>query len=186
MARKLNKNLVALGSAAIVGVYAIGFVRTETPAAGSSAELAAIVTPTPSAVAQAVAQATQAAAQRSRTGAQGTVPGAASAPAATPSAPVVAAPASDYRDGTYTGSGTSRHGGFEVTLTIEGGRITAVDLTRVTTRYPASRIAQLPGQVLSRQSAAVDMVSGATDSSRAFRDAVTQALAKATTAVTAG
>jgi uncharacterized protein with FMN-binding domain len=84
-----------------------------------------------------------------------------------------------YKDGTYTGSGDSRRGGFEVAVTIQGGRIANVALTRVWTQYPASRIAALPGQVVARQSTAVDRVSGATYSVQAFRQAVDAALAKA-------
>ena len=58
-------------------------------------------------------------------------------------------------------------------------RRTNVALTRVTTQYPASRIAALPGQVVARQSARVDRVSGATYSVQAFQQAVQQALAQA-------
>jgi uncharacterized protein with FMN-binding domain len=67
----------------------------------------------------------------------------------------------------------------EVSVTVQGGRIANVVLTRVTTKYPASRIASLPGEVISRQTAQVDNVSGATASAQAFRSAVQQALAKA-------
>jgi uncharacterized protein with FMN-binding domain len=108
-----------------------------------------------------------------------------SAPAvtATPSSPAPAAPATAaYRDGTYAGTGTSRFGNVEVAVTVHDGRITNVALTRVTTKYPASRIASLPGQVVSRQSAQVDNVSGATASAQAFRTAVQQALGKAVAA----
>jgi len=81
-----------------------------------------------------------------------------------------------YRDGTYTGSGTSRRGGFEVAVTIQGGRITDVQFTRVTTQYPVSRVAGLPAQVIARQSAQVDRISGATYSVQAFQQAVENAL----------
>jgi uncharacterized protein with FMN-binding domain len=66
-----------------------------------------------------------------------------------------------------------------VAVTIQGGRIANVALTQVTTQYPASRIAALPGQVVARQSAQVDRVSGATYSTQAFQQAVQQALGKA-------
>jgi uncharacterized protein with FMN-binding domain len=84
-----------------------------------------------------------------------------------------------YRDGTYQGSGTSRRGGFVVAVTIQGGRIANVAFTQVTTQYPVSRVAALPGQVVARQSAQVDRVSGATYSVQAFQQAVQQALAQA-------
>jgi uncharacterized protein with FMN-binding domain len=163
MARKLNKNLVALGSAAIVTVYAVGLART-----GSSSTETAAAPPAPVAAA-----ATRPAVVDSGTSIARRVG----------ASPTPQAAAARYQDGTFTGSGTSRFGGFDVAVTIKGGQITGVDLTRVTTRYPASRISRLLGQVVERQSASVDMVSGATNSSRAFRDAVAQALAKASSAV---
>lgn len=175
MARKLNKNLVALSSAAIAAIYGVGYARTVTPAhdtPGQTAQAAAMPTPLPTDTATAVARAVAAA-----------LPTPSARPTAAPSATQATtrtAPAA-YRDGVYTGSGTSRFGGFDVAVTIQGSVITGVELTKVTTRYPAARIAQLPGQVVQRQSAAVDLVSGATNSSQAFKAAVTQALAKATT-----
>lgn len=170
MARRLNKNLVALGSAAIVTVYAIGFARTGWT--GTDAEADGAVGASPSAIAQTTADPATAVA-RAIASATPSPPSAASAPSG---ATTVA-----YRDGVFTGSGTSRFGGFEVAVTIEGGAITRVDITRATTRYPASRVSALPGQVIARQSANVDMVSGATYSARAFKDAVAQALAQAAT-----
>jgi uncharacterized protein with FMN-binding domain len=64
-------------------------------------------------------------------------------------------------------------------VTIQGGRITDVTFTQVTTQYPGSRIAMLPAQVVARQSAQVDRITGATYSVQAFQQAVQQALAKA-------
>jgi uncharacterized protein with FMN-binding domain len=46
-------------------------------------------------------------------------------------------------------------------------------------RYPCSMIAMLPPQVVARQSADVDIVSGATQSGQAFSLAIDRALAKA-------
>src|SRR5580704_2841855 len=57
-----------------------------------------------------------------------------------------------YRNGTYYGWGYSRHGDIEAYVTIESGRITAAGIERCLTRYPCSRIRELPGQVLERQS----------------------------------
>jgi len=84
-----------------------------------------------------------------------------------------------YKDGAYEGAGRSRRGDVEVTVTIQGGRITRVSLDTVTTYYPVRYIAGLPAQVIARQSANVDMISGATISVVAFRTAVQQALAQA-------
>jgi len=84
-------------------------------------------------------------------------------------------------DGTFTGAGTSRRGDISVAVTIQNGQVSAVRITRASTYYPISDIGRLPGEVVDRQSAQVDMVSGATESSRAFKGAVTQALAQART-----
>jgi uncharacterized protein with FMN-binding domain len=92
------------------------------------------------------------------------------------SAPTV----SPYKDGTYTGTGSSRRGNVTVSVTIAGGRITAVNLTRVATEYPASAIASLPAQVVATQSAQLNGTSGATYSAQAFRGAVQAALQQAT------
>ncbi|MEZ5318905.1 MAG: FMN-binding protein [Vicinamibacterales bacterium] len=89
------------------------------------------------------------------------------------------APAVLYKDGTYTGWGTSRHGDIQATVVIEGGRIASAKISECWTRYPCSWIAKLPPQVAERQSPEVDFVSGATQSTNAFYYAVIQALAKA-------
>jgi uncharacterized protein with FMN-binding domain len=84
-----------------------------------------------------------------------------------------------YKDGTYSGTGTSRHGNISASVVVQGGKIVSAAITQCGTRYPCSDIAALPGEVVSRQSAAVDYVSGATDSSQAYRGAIQNALAKA-------
>jgi uncharacterized protein with FMN-binding domain len=115
---------------------------------------------------------------------QSNLPGASSQPA--PSSPFGAAPAQvapagpvTYQDGTYSGYGTSRRGDVEVAVVIQGGKIVSADVTRCMTQYPESRIARLPAQVVARQSAQVDRVSGATYSTQAYQQAVQQALNKA-------
>ena len=100
----------------------------------------------------------------------------AKAPAAATSAPATTAL---YNDGTYTGTGTSRHGNISASVVVQGGKIVSAAITQCGTRYPCSDIAALPGQVVTRQSATVDVVSGATDSSQAYRGAIQNALAKA-------
>jgi uncharacterized protein with FMN-binding domain len=93
----------------------------------------------------------------------------------------VAAPATKaaWKDGTYSGWGTSRHGDIQATVVIEGGRITSATISQCLTRYSCSWIAHLQGQVVTRQSADVDYVSGATQSTDAFYYAVVDALTKA-------
>jgi uncharacterized protein with FMN-binding domain len=102
---------------------------------------------------------------------------------ATPNATATAtATATSYADGTYTGTGSSRFGNVTVSVTTSGGVITNVQITKVTTSYPVSRIASLPAQVVQHQTANVNVVSGATYSSQAFKQAVQQALSQALTA----
>ncbi|HLK63176.1 MAG TPA: FMN-binding protein [Bryobacteraceae bacterium] len=108
-------------------------------------------------------------------------PPAAPAPAPTP-APAAATPAPaapSWKDGTYTGWGSSRHGDIEASVVIQGGRIESASISQCRTRYSCSVIGMLPPEVPQRQSAEVDYVSGATQSANAFYWAVMDALSKA-------
>ena len=62
---------------------------------------------------------------------------------------------------------------------VEGGRIASAAIAQCLTRYSCSWIEALPSQVVSRQNTHVDYVSGATQSTDAFADAVADALTKA-------
>jgi uncharacterized protein with FMN-binding domain len=90
-----------------------------------------------------------------------------------------AAVQSKYKDGTFFGWGTSRHGDIQASVIIVDGKIVSTAIATCATRYPCSWIVNLPGQAVERQSPKVDYVSGATQSSNAFSDAVAEALAKA-------
>jgi uncharacterized protein with FMN-binding domain len=177
MASKPPLSLVALSAAAITTVYAAGFIATQPASSragtASANPISQVVsaTPTPS-----LAQLAP-----NRSAPAPTVVRSAGAPASATPLPTQAssANAAVYRDGQYQGSGTSRFGDVNLTVTVSDGRITAVTLGRVTTHYPASRISGLPAQVVSRQNAQVDRVSGATASTQAFQQAVQQALSQA-------
>ncbi|MFD3449667.1 FMN-binding protein [Microbacteriaceae bacterium 4G12] len=84
-----------------------------------------------------------------------------------------------YKDGTYYGQGRNRIGAVAVAVTIQKDKITSVQITDCTTSYPQSYIDELPQQVVDRQSADVDVVSGATRSTQDFQNAVEQALLQA-------
>ena len=104
----------------------------------------------------------------------------AATPASAAEAAAPVAPRGKYaKDGTYSGWGTSRHGDIEATVIIENGRIVSAKISQCLTRYSCSWIDPLPPQVLARQNAEVDYVSGATQSTYAFYYALTEALAKA-------
>jgi uncharacterized protein with FMN-binding domain len=108
------------------------------------------------------------------------------APAAIAPPPVAIAPTpapapapGKWKDGTYYGWGTSRHGDIQAEVVIAGGRIEAATISQCRTRYPCSVIERLPPQVAARQSPDVDYVSRATQSANAFYYAVVEALGKA-------
>jgi len=198
MAKKMHPGLVALSSAAILSVYGAGYVLSQ-PAAVSLAAGLPSNSPesTPGATSTPAASATAATSSvpstSARSSARAAAPATAGAPAssapntsAQPSASAAASSATTLKDGTYTGSGTSRHGGVNVSVTIQNGRITAAPITSVTTRYSQNVIAGLPAAVVGAQSARVNAVSGATDSSSAYMQAVQQALAKASGTATTG
>jgi uncharacterized protein with FMN-binding domain len=97
------------------------------------------------------------------------------APPAAAAAPAVP----KWKDGTYHGWGTSRHGDIEAEVVIAGGRIASAVISQCRTRYPCSVIENLPPEVAQRQSPEVDYVSRATQSTNAFYYAVVEALGKA-------
>jgi uncharacterized protein with FMN-binding domain len=103
------------------------------------------------------------------------LPAASAAPP--PTATVPAKPV--YKDGTYLGWGTSRHGDIQAAVVIQDGRIASATIAQCLTRYSCSVIANLPPQVSQRQSPETDYVSGATQSTNAFYYAVVEALSKA-------
>lgn len=104
-------------------------------------------------------------------------------------ATAAAAPAAPrYKDGVYLAWGSCPHGDIEVSVSIEGGKIASTAISQCLTRYscgwiapkiPGGGLPDLPSQVVERQSPKVDYVSGATESSYAFADAVATALSKA-------
>jgi uncharacterized protein with FMN-binding domain len=170
MARKMPARLVALSASAVAAIYVAGLVSTQPAAATVAAAAAAPLA-----------------------GASNTASNTATTPAVVVGASATststsASPAAAYADGAYSGTGTSRFGNVSVSVTISGGKLTNVQITKVTTSFPESRIASLPAAVVASQSANVNVVSGATYSSQAFKQAVQQALAQAaaTTTTTQG
>ena len=115
-----------------------------------------------------------------------------STPAATPTpiitpTPVPATkPKGQYTDGTYTGvSANAYYGNIQVQVTISGGKISDV----VFLDYPQDRgtsrsinsqaMPYLKQEAIAAQSANVQIVTGATDSSMAFRQSLSSALSQA-------
>ncbi len=89
--------------------------------------------------------------------------------------------AEEMTDGVYVGLGKGFGGDIEVTVTIEGGKITAVEpgAHQETAGICDNAFAQLPQAIIDAQSADVDSVSGCTFSSEGIKAAVQDALNQA-------
>ena len=168
MAKKMPKKLVALGASAIAAVYAVGYFETWDAdsllaatverALHEPTDLVTGIAPDYSLSSSQAAQSTPVDIRRSQ-----------------------ATSAAGYRDGTYHGVGVGRRGAIEVLVEVQSGLVTHVTITRSNTPYPVARIGALLDQIVSRQSAGIDNISGATYSSIAFQAAVEEALGQAQT-----
>jgi uncharacterized protein with FMN-binding domain len=97
-------------------------------------------------------------------------------PASSATPAPVAAPSSNWRDGTYSGWGTSRHGEIKAQVVIKNGRIVESSVASCETRWPCDVITDIFHQPVERQNADVDRVSRATESSNAYYYALVAAL----------
>ena len=81
-------------------------------------------------------------------------------------------------DGTYTGSANGMGGALEVSVTVEGGKIAAVDVLshQETPGISDPALEKLPAAIVEAQSTEVDGVAGATLTSNAIKGAVDAAL----------
>jgi len=218
--KKIANSLVTLSSAAILTVYAAGFLKTRAAAAlldeasndrrppgpmpapataGETVPPAPIEPPAPVSPAPVVAKspAVVMAVPKKVSPKAVATPVAEATPTAEPAAPVATVvtepekpveppepvallmPKEAYKDGTYLGWGSSRHGDIQASVTVTNGRFVSASIAKCLTRYSCSWVAHLPPQVVTRQSPEVDYVSGATQSANAFYWAVVDALKKA-------
>jgi len=239
---KVTNSLVVLSSAAILTVYAAGYLRTRSaadrfaveaadlrtalPVAGPATTAAAprefvdtekpepipaapavpvpkaeaTLTPSdiapPEASPQQRADATAPASAKEAAGPKGpalqpaeeATPQSPAAPATNPAPAVVdATPAEppapppvrkegQLKDGTFSGWGYSRHGDIQAAIVVQDGRVISAEITQCLTRYSCDVIDMLPAQVISRQNAFVDLISGATESANAYSNAIFRAL----------
>jgi fumarate reductase flavoprotein subunit len=84
----------------------------------------------------------------------------------------------DYKDGTYEGTGKGNNGDIKVEVKVEGGNIVSVELkehSETSGIYEAAEDGVI-SQIIQKQTADVDTVSGATNSSKGIIAAVTDAL----------
>lgn len=88
----------------------------------------------------------------------------------------------NYVDGTYTGSAKGFGGPIDVEVTVEGGKITKLDIVSAEKEDTAYLDAakDIINRIIENQSTDVDTVSGATFSSTGIKNATTQALEGAT------
>ena len=86
-----------------------------------------------------------------------------------------------YRSGTYEGSGRGLRGSIHVRLGISSGEIMDIEIIehREATFPGAAAMEELLEMVLETNSTDIDVISGATFSSRGFLEAVEDALEKA-------
>lgn len=94
--------------------------------------------------------------------------------------------AATYKDGSYTGSvADAQWGVVQIKATIQGGKITDVQFLQYPNDRNRSRMInsdadpQLVSEAIQAQSANVDIVTGATDSSEAFMQSLADALSQA-------
>lgn len=86
-----------------------------------------------------------------------------------------------YKDGVYEGTGTGNNGDIKVEVTVEGGNITSVVLKEHGETEGIYEAAEknVTADIIKKQTAEVDAVSGATNTSKGIMDAVADALSTA-------
>ena len=86
-----------------------------------------------------------------------------------------------WNDGIYTETATGKKGTFDVTVTIDNGKITdiLIGTNNETPEKGGVAIKTLPEEIINTQSLDVDAVSGATITSNGIKDAVARCLEKA-------
>jgi uncharacterized protein with FMN-binding domain len=107
-------------------------------------------------------------------------------PPPTPAPTSTPTPAGKYKNGTYTGSvADAYYGNVQVQATISGGKITGVKFLQYPNDRSTSRqinsqaMPYLQQEAIQAQSAQVDGVSGASDTSAAFMQSLAAALSQA-------
>ncbi|WP_102401344.1 FMN-binding protein [Haloimpatiens massiliensis] len=87
----------------------------------------------------------------------------------------------EYTDGVYQGVGKGYRPELVVEVTIENGKISKIDIVsdNETPRFSRVPFETIPDEIVTEQSTEVDLVSGATRTSRGIVEAVNDALSKA-------
>ena len=89
--------------------------------------------------------------------------------------------AGSYKDGSYEGTATGFGGDITVKVTVDGGKITAVDIVSAEKEDGAylTMAEDIIPKIIDAQTSEVDTISGATFSSTGIKNATAQALASA-------
>lgn len=84
----------------------------------------------------------------------------------------------EFKDGTYTGIAQGYGGEIEVQVTVQGGRIETIEILRDEDTPGISDNAkeQTKARIIENQSTDIELVTGATATSRGVRDATQEAL----------
>lgn len=90
--------------------------------------------------------------------------------------------AGSWKDGTYTATAAGKNGSFDVTVVIENGRVTEVEVSDHSETPDKGGMAteKLSEEMIQDQSPEVDAVTGATITSNALKKAVAECLQEAT------
>ena len=158
-----------------------GYIAYQYMGGGATSAALATTTPTPSTTQHVVAN--------DQTGQVQVVPSSTPPLAQTTTIPTpvpVTKPKGQYADGAYTGSSVSAYyGTVQVQAIIQGGKLVTVNFLqyptdRRTSQYiNGSAMPELQSEAIQAQSAQVNGVSGATDTSQAFIQSLGSALAQA-------
>lgn len=104
----------------------------------------------------------------------------------TPATTAAVAPTAEYKDGTYTGSvANAFYGNVQVAAVISGGALTDVQFLQTpnsdghSVQVNTMAAPQLKSEAIAAQSAQVNVVSGATQTSQAFVESLGNALSQA-------
>lgn len=198
MATKMGKRLMGICGLAVTAVYTAGYIYTQTPAQASASSLPTLASsaakpganvPPVHSVHKSASTHTKTATKKStkKTTAKSVkkptkkfTTKSTKKPAAHATTKVASAHVAQYKDGTFTGTGSNPYGGLSLDVTIAHGKIASVNITQYTMHYPQSVIdPQLPQEAVSMQTWKIYLVSGATASTYNFAEAMYQALQKA-------
>lgn len=185
------KSLAAVALTGAGSALVIGFQTSPSPVASISTTSTTSTSTASASASTSTASASSASASTPTSSTTSPTPSTATA-TASPTAAAATTASTGYADGTYTGDAVSEPwGAFQVQVTVSGGQITAVDVVQApqdnhSSRINSSAIPTLTAATLASQDASVDLISGATWTSRSYATSLQSALdaAKAAAATT--